>query len=83
MKRAYDRLSNMEVERKRERKVKGTGHSSTQGRKEDEDVSNEAWRRVVEQDVAKKVEEAKRKKEEEAKKEEAEREGGGNYGGKQ
>jgi hypothetical protein len=48
MKRAYDKISNMEVERERERKVKGTGHSSTQGHKEDEDVSNEAWRRVKE-----------------------------------
>jgi hypothetical protein len=48
IKRAYDRLSNMEVERERERKVRGTGHSSTQGHKEDEDVSNEAWRRVKE-----------------------------------
>jgi hypothetical protein len=68
MKRAFDRLSNMEVERdgEREIKVKWKGHSSTQGNKEDEDVSNEAWRRVMEQDAAKKEEESKRKKKEEA-----------------
>jgi hypothetical protein len=46
--RAYDKISNMEVERERERKVRGTGHSSTQGHKEDEDISNESWRRVKE-----------------------------------
>jgi hypothetical protein len=27
MKRAYDKISNMKVERERERKVRGTGHS--------------------------------------------------------
>jgi hypothetical protein len=74
MKRAYDRLSNMEVERdrERERNVKCKGHSSTHGNKEDEDVSNEAWRRVKEQDAAKKVEGAKRKKKEEAERKELE-----------
>jgi hypothetical protein len=74
MKRAYDKISNMEVERERERKVRGTGHSSTQGHKEDEYVSNEAWSRVKEQDAAKKVEERKRKMKEEAEKEVVERE---------
>jgi hypothetical protein len=73
MKRAFDKISNMEVEMERERKVSGTGHSSTQGHKEDEDVLNEALRRVKEQDVAKKVEERKRKLKEEAEKEEARR----------
>jgi hypothetical protein len=75
MKRAYDKISNMEVEMERERKVRGMGHSSTQGHKEDEDVQNEAWRRVKEQDAAKKVEERKRKLKEEAEKEEARRAG--------
>jgi hypothetical protein len=29
MKRAYDKISNTEVERERDRKVRGAGHSST------------------------------------------------------